>query len=216
MNHPISPPHPPHPLLARRPPPVTFTAHPTPPNAAKTSQTLQHRSIAAHTALPRGKRKPSTVHTSSHLAPAVLETTPPVTRPRRPTTARARPPYRSHLITPARSRPFGLSRQLSDFPTSRLPDKSKSWQVGKHHHPLTTSTTQPPALAAPSGPAHPGPPERRPYACTLYPASPVGRGYPPCISPPRARPSADTPLTISTNHRPRSPDYPAGRPLSPR
>ena len=49
---------------------------------------------------------------------------------RPPRNAAKRP---SPYLTPT---PFGLSRQLSDFPTSRKAGKSKSWQVGTRHHPL--------------------------------------------------------------------------------
>ena len=59
-HHPPLPPHlftPPSPLPPGRPPPSSRGV--PPPSAAKTSHTLQHRSIAVLAVLPRGKRKPS-------------------------------------------------------------------------------------------------------------------------------------------------------------
>ena len=57
--------------------------------------------------------------------------------PSPPTPARAR-----LLISPPPSpcrAPSALSRQLSNFPTSRKAGKSKSWQIGTHHQPPRTA-----------------------------------------------------------------------------
>ena len=140
----------------RRPPPVTFTLHHTPahppaasrPNAAK-RPTPCSSSIAAHTVLPGGKRKPSTVHTSSHrrAPPAYLArlNVPPPAAPLPLHPPALAPPSPALSFTPHHTRPLAPLRPVP--PTLRLPDKSKSRQVGKHHHPLTTSTNHHPAFA---------------------------------------------------------------------
>lgn len=133
----------------RRPPPVTFTLHHTPahppaasrPNAAK-RPTPCSSSIAAHTVLPGGKRKPSTVHTSSHrrAPPAYLA------RPRRPTPcprSPGTPPRNVHTSShpPARA----PSACPANSPTSRQVEKPASRQTPPP--PLTTSTNHHPAFA---------------------------------------------------------------------
>lgn len=40
--------------------------------------------------------------------------------------------------------PPACTRQLSDFPTNRQPNKPKSWQVGKHHQPQGAGESGPP------------------------------------------------------------------------
>lgn len=55
------------------------------------------------------------------------------------------PPSPALSFTPHHTRPLAPLRPVP--PTLRLPDKSKSRQVGKHHHPLTTSTNHHPAFA---------------------------------------------------------------------